>query len=355
MRPVVRSLVLAPIVLAFLAGCSRDAEGGPGPAADAAASDVAADGSDAAADAPADVTWEEGIDVLPDTCRPAVYDCRELFRAPVSDGGAADAGDAGDAAPDAAGDAAQPPAPGIVVDAQAATVTVVLSAAAPPVVSASATLSYVSTADSTKCKTPALGDVALTVAGATLSAALPSALTAPPEDFSDWCGTLHLTDACGVVTDVPMFPGYLPDVDVGGVQCAGTCGADQWKAAGSGICADCPLPSSLNCRDLPNPTFTGAAFTFAPGWNGPAFSATELTFSYMTNADDSACSGAMTVTLARAADGSLSGTMPSRPGDFFQFCRGNVTLAAACGQHVDFALVGYDSNTDLTWGTACSD
>lgn len=343
MRSLHASALLAPLALVFVVGCSDSADG-PGPAKDAATADDVANVD--ASDAAPDVAVDEGVDASAEACTPTVYDCPALFRVVAADAGL-------DAAVDP--DAALPPEPGMVVDLEGGTVTLFLGSAAPPISAATATVSYVSTVDLSKCKSPAFGDVVLAAGAGKLSAALPTGLSVAPDDFVDWCGTLHLTDACGVTTDVPMFGAYLQDVAVGGVQCAGACGADQWKAVGSGICADCPLPETLACHDLPNPTFTGPDFEFAPGLNGPAFTATSLSFHYMTNDADPNCSGSFDVPLTVHGDGTITGTMPARPADLFSACRGTVTLATACSQSVDFDLVLYDNGTTLEWGTACSD
>ena len=296
---------------------------------------------DAASDVATDVVAEDHA-AEAEACAPTAYDCQRLFVEPPVDAGAGD-------------DAQAPAMPGVVLDANAGTVTLTLASGAPAIASATATVSYISTSDWTQCVTPAFGDVTLHATGSTLVAQLPGDGGALPEDFAGWCGSVHLTDGCGVVTDVPFFDATLPDLDLGGVQCAGPCGPDQWKAAVTGICGACPLPATLQCADVQNPTSTGMDFTFGAGANGPVFSAPTMTFAYMTNADDAACSGSVSVALSAAAGGTFAGTMPAHPADWFAWCRGNLHFTTGCAQSFDVELVVYDNGTTVDWGTACSD
>lgn len=279
-------------------------------------------------------------EVEADACQPTTYDCQNLFVGSVGDAGAT-------------------PSIQLEMDVSGGTVTVQLADNAPAVASATADVSYISQNDTSVCVTTPLATVPLTVTGNTLSAAIPPTFL-PPEDFYAWCGTLHLTDGCNIVTDVPLFTGYVEALDDTQLACAGTCGPDQWKAHGTNICNACPLPG-LFCSDVENPSFdpSSGVFTFGPDWNSPSFTATEVTLPYHTTSDDAACSGLITIPLTMQADGTIKGMIATTPADFSSFdwdCKGTVKLSTGCSQSFDFELMGGVGDfDDVQFYTACSD
>lgn len=286
-----------------------------------------------------------------EACAPATYTCDTLSPLPASPWTSPDGGgpvDAGD-------DASAPLAAAVAFDPATGSLTITLASHAPAV--ASASISFTFTTDVTAC-TGAVLEVPLHVAAGTLTGSFdPGAIV-----DAGWvapCGhaVLHLTDACGTKTDVPLVVSSAGDGYI--AACATLCGAGSYAASQTEICTTCP-PADLQCSDLDPNAGKGAAFTYDT--TAHAFTLTlasgagkavggKVTFAYYDGLEY--CSKTFELPLT-AQDGVLHGTFGGLPSDFVMFeigyltgaaCRTTISVDLECGASATFETQVTDVTT----------
>lgn len=319
-----------------------------------AAPDGGAD-ADAATDAQAEADAPAEAEAEAEACTPSTFDCA-LFSSVVDPDAGADAGTTG---------------PGVTIGIGNGDVIITLAPGTPVPSAATLTLGY---SDGIGYCTDKTAEVPVQVSGSTLTVKQADL----PADLADVCGisTLHLTDGCGTVTDLSIDVSHFVLTETQGVgtlggiptgfqvACLDACTANQWEAAVTKHCSDCPAPD-LQCWDvamyggadaeLSFDAATGlVTITLASGAAEVTSATLKIDYQDGTTYE---CGHIITVPLT-VSNGVLTGTIPALPADYSSFssCTSTIEVVQKCGSTQSFDVYPYvaEPDGDIEFNFSCA-